>query len=85
MGDGEGAIYIWTGVLRGRFEDNDNAWWHYDSSRKVLTMGPGFDRGRRDLHRRRPRGHRASELDLGNTSVAALPWEVAFPTSRTSA
>ena len=33
-----GAYYYWqTGVFRGRFGDNDNAWWAYD--RGTLTFG----------------------------------------------
>lgn len=78
MGDGEGAIYIWTDVLRGRFEDNDNAWWHYDSSRKILTMGLDEPEAG-ETYTDADREVTALPSWLGNTSVAALPWEVAFP------
>ena len=78
MGDGEGAIYIWTDVLRGRFEDNDNAWWHYDSSRKILTMGLDEPEAG-ETYTDADREVTALPSWLGITGVAALPWEVAFP------
>ena len=71
-GDGEGAIYTWTDQLRGRFDDNDNTWWSYDSNRKILTMG--VDAAELNETLDPATAYRVS------ATAGALPWERALPT-----
>lgn len=69
-GAGEGAIYTWTNLVRGRFDNNDNAWWSYDANRKILTMGIDD-----------PEDGEVFEVDDCEVSATAgdLPWERAYP------
>lgn len=43
--------YAWQdSVLCGRFPSNDNAWWQYDTTTKVLTIGTTFSDGKYDTN-----------------------------------
>ena len=84
MGDSnEGAIYVWTTDLRGRFADNDNAWWSYDASRRILILGVDAPEGGEVYDMADATTFYLREVTAGPNTGNPLPWEIAKPDIKT--
>lgn len=84
MGDSnEGAIYVWTTDLRGRFADNDNAWWSYDASRRILILGVDAPEGGEVYDMADATTFYLREVTAGPNTANTLPWEIAKPDIKT--